>query len=302
LILDILSRNKSKATFYLNAYEIAKYGEKDIKEIAQEILLKGQDLQLHTHPDSMYGKYQISLFDVDKQEEILRKGKELIFLWTGNNVVAHRAGGYSGNSDTIEALKRTGFSADSSLSPAAFSPLSKEGFSDNDVRWMNGILELPVTYFTQFKLFNWESKRILDIESSSLSEIIDVLNQMADKNSCTINIMMHSFSITRYGYPDQRVIEKLDDLLKFIDRNPKLQAISTKEFVELYSNNNISCISTPDFIPHTGIISAYLRSWERFSDGWKNVVFALSIPILSLLTFMSVLLIRSKLIKILFRR
>ncbi len=291
LILNILQDNKSKATFYLNVYEITKHGEEEIKRIASEIVSQNQDLQLHTHPMPMYGKYGMSLFKSSEQEKILRKGKELLYKWTGKNVVAHRAGGYLGNTDTIHALKEVGIYVDSSLSPASFSPLFKEGYNANDIIDIEGVLELPVTYFNQLKFMGWESKRFLDIESSSLNELKSVLDDMAEKGSCAINIMMHSFSITRYGYPDERVSRKLDALLKYINEHPKLTTTNTESFYKAYKENKLSCNPQPEFVPYTGVVLTYLRSWERFTDGWKNIVVALSVPSLIVIFAVGLMLI-----------
>ncbi|NOR68344.1 MAG: polysaccharide deacetylase family protein [Methylomarinum sp.] len=290
LILDILDRNQSKATFYLNVYEIAKYGEHDIKKIAETIVAKEQDIQLHTHPEHMYGKHGMTLFKPDKQEQIIRKGKELLEQWTKKTIIAHRAGAFLANSDTLSALIKTGISVDASLNPAFNSPLYQEGYQYNDIVMINDTFEIPVTYYTQLKFMDWESKRHLDIESSSLSELKSVLDQMAEQDSCAANIMMHSFSITRFGYPDQRIVSKLDALLQYIKSHPKLTTSNTEDFFEAYKNNSLSCSATPDFVAHTGVIYTYLRSWERFGDGWKNIVFALSVPAFILLIVIITLL------------
>ena len=289
-IIEILRKNNAKATFFLNVYEIEKYGEKPIKGIAREIVNNGQDLQLHTHPKPMYGKSQLSNFGFEKQVEILSKGKELIHEWTGENVIAHRAGDYSADINTIRALKHVGIFVDSSLSPAWSSPLYKEGYSSNDISVIEGALEIPITYFSQVKIGDWKSIKFLDINSSSLQEIKTVLTKMADKGACTVNIMMHSCSFTKYGYPDQEIIDKLNTVLKFVNNHPKLATSSVRNFVDLYNRNHLTCTPIPEFVPHTGIIQTYCRSWEKFGYGWKNIAFALSMPVL-LISLLAVIII-----------
>ncbi|HYE37871.1 polysaccharide deacetylase family protein [Methylocaldum sp.] len=278
-ILELLARNGSKATFYLNVYEIAKFGDEDIKGIAQKIVAEGQDLELHTHPSPMYDEIGMSLFSLEEQEEILRKGKDLIREWTGKEPIAHRAGAYMANSNTLRALKKLGMSVDSSLSPAYGSvALLKEGYNGNDIQEIEGILEIPITYFKQMKLGSWESKRFLDVESSSLAEMKDVLDEMAENDACAVNIMMHSFSLNRYGKPDERVVDKLDALLKYVNEHPKLQSANAVDFYNAYRDKKLSCTPKRDLVPYTGFVLTYLRAWERFDDGWKNIAFALSLP------------------------
>jgi len=292
LILDIFQENNAKTTFYLNVYEMSKHGESAIRQVAEEIVNRGQSLELHTHPAPMFGRARMVSYDSNKQEEIIRKGQQLILEWTGRNVIAHRAGAYYGNTDTIHAVKRAGIFVDASLSPASLSPLYKEGYAGNDAFEIDGVLELPLTYFTQLKFNDWQSTRFLDIESTSLRELKSVLDAMAEKGSCMANIMMHSFSFTRYGYPDERISKKLDALLKYIQEHPKLTTTDTESFFKAYKDNSLSCEPTPEFVPHTGIILTYLRSWERFNDGWKNRVLALSIPALIGFLLLSALLWR----------
>ncbi|MDH5189773.1 MAG: polysaccharide deacetylase family protein [Gammaproteobacteria bacterium] len=279
-ILDILKKYNAKATFYLNVYEIAEHGEKPIKDIAQKILAYGQDLQLHTHLLPMYGKAALSHFELDKQIEILGKGKLLIKEWTGYDVVAHRAGAYKANMDTMTALAKNNIFIDSSLSPASKppSPLSRKGYLFNDISEIAGITQLPITYFEQLRIGNWSSKRFLDIESVSLSELKNILNQFSKEGTCTANIMMHSFSFIRFGYPDIKTVERLDKLLEFISSNNSFTTNNVKDFISSYKNGELNCTPTPDFVPYTGFISTYLRSWERINEGWKNIVFALGVP------------------------
>ncbi len=292
LMLKILKERNAAATFYLNVYETAKYGDRELKAIASEIVSNGQDLQLHTHPQPMYGKPGMSDFDLSKQIEIIEDGKKLIQSWSGTSVIAHRAGAYMGNTQTVRAVRAAGLVVDASLSPASDSPLSREGHLANDMTEVEGVLELPLTYFAQVEVGPWRSVRFLDIESSSLSEIKNVLRQMADKRACAINIMMHSFSFTRYGRPDEAVIQKLGLLLDFIGRSPDLRLVDTRTFVDLYRSKQLDCIAAPDFVPATGIVSTYLRSWERITDGWKNVAVALGVPMLALFALGLLMLLR----------
>lgn len=275
-IIDILDKYNAKATFYLNVYEIAKHGEEPIRKVAQEIVARGQDIQLHTHPKPMYGKAWMSNYTFKDQVKIIKKGKELIKQWTRVDVVSHRAGAYLGNADTLKALTQSQILADSSLSPASNSPLYREGYISNDITSIGNVIEIPVTYFKQISIGHFESLRYLDIESSSFRELKSVIDQMEKQKSCAVNIMMHSFSFTRYGKPDYPVIKKLEDLLSYVNKKQNLKMSSTTELINSYQTNSLECVASPDFIPETGVLITYMRAWERFNYGWKNIVVALS--------------------------
>ena len=282
LMLKILKEKRASATFYLDVYETAKYGDGELKAIAAEILEDGQDLELHTHPGPMFGRPGMSDYDTNKQIEIIEAGKKLIQNWSGASVIAHRAGAYLANTETLRAVRAANLLVDASLSPASNSPLSREGHFTNDITEVEGVLELPLTYFSQVEIGPWHSFRFLDIESSSLREIKSVLRQMADKRACISNVMMHSFSFTRNGQPDEAVIQKLGLFLDFVNGDPDLKLVTTKEFAALYRSKRLDCVAAPDFVPSTGFVQTYLRSWERISDGWKNVAVALGTPMLTL--------------------
>ena len=293
-IIDILDKHGVKGTFYLNVYEMATHGESEMRKVARYIADSGHDLQLHTHPSTMYGK-PLNKFDKAEQLEILRKGRMLLEAWTGRIANAHRAGAYKANGETIQALKMEGFELDSSLSPASMSPLFKEGYDGNDVFEIDGIIEIPVSYFYQVRLGPFTSKRFLDIESTSMREFRKVLTEFVAHGSCAVNVMMHSFSLTRYGQPDSRVADKLNQLLEFIAEQDDLEAVSTDEFIERYKAHDLQCEGDPGFVPHTGFLMTYLRSWERIGEGWKNIVVAIGVPTLfGLMVFSSLFLYRKR--------
>lgn len=293
-ILDVLRQHHASATFYLNVYEAASFGEAPLRDVARKIVSAGQDLQLHTHPGPMFGRSHISDYDVREQYEILEKGKALIAEWTGRPVIAHRAGGFKANLDTLEAVARAGLEVDASLSPAGTCPLAAQGHRENDVVRHGPTLLLPVTYYTQVEGMGYRSLRFLDIESSSLAEIRHVLDVMAARRACAVNIMMHSFSLVRTGYLDARIANRLEAVLDYVAQRPELQLRTTREFLAAYQEDRLECTPQPGFVPYTGWLMTYARAWERIDDGWKNVLFAMAPPAatLSVLAILALLLSR----------
>jgi peptidoglycan/xylan/chitin deacetylase (PgdA/CDA1 family) len=167
-MMDMLDRHGFKGTFYLNVYEAAKHGEAIMAETARTIHGRGHDLQLHTHPQPMFGFETMQNADVEEQVGILNEGKDLIRRWTGKTVIAHRAGAFAANQDTLAACQRAGLVIDSSFSPVStLTDLSRQLPATNLPRVINGVVELPLTYFAQARVGNWQSLRYLDIEGTS---------------------------------------------------------------------------------------------------------------------------------------
>jgi peptidoglycan/xylan/chitin deacetylase (PgdA/CDA1 family) len=104
-------------TFFLNIYEYPRWGEVAMRDIAVKLQAAGQDVALHTHPETVYDPARSEMFQysLEEQTSIIRDGVRLLAAWTGRPVVAHRAGGYSADYRTLESLKRNGLRVDSSF-------------------------------------------------------------------------------------------------------------------------------------------------------------------------------------------
>lgn len=276
LILEVLKKHGAKATFYVTPYEYVN--ETDIADIARLIVRSGNSVQLHTHPEPMFGKLSMWAYDLNTQKEILGKGREMLEAWTGEKIIAHRAGAYTANRDTLAAARSLGIMVDSSLAPAQRSPLAQAGLLANDITEIDGTTELPVTYYAQVRLPGFQSLRALDIESSTGTEIERVLEQMAAQGACTVNIMMHSFSFTRYGRRDEHIVGRLGQVLDFIAAHPQLRVATVPEFIAGRASHPASCTPATGFVPVTGLWTTYLRAWERLSEGGVNIVVALAPP------------------------
>src|SRR6185503_8526006 len=63
-------------TFFLNVYEHRQWGEAAMARLAAGLRDAGQDVALHTHPDSAYDTARPGMFqyDLDAQTSIVRDG------------------------------------------------------------------------------------------------------------------------------------------------------------------------------------------------------------------------------------
>jgi len=283
-IMDILEAHGAKGTFYVNVYEAEKHGEEAIAQVITAVHERGHDVQLHTHPQHKYGIHKLTRADLARQQEILLWGKQFIEKQTGTAVIAHRAGAFAANLDTIEALRRIGLKVDASLSPISnASHLSQQVGARNRPFILNGILELPITYYTQGRVATYQSNRTLDIEASSLRELKEVVRQAQEADVSAVNVLMHSFSFVRNGRPDIALEERIDRFLGFLGTQHGVVVSTTKQFYE-YWNSRIAPSSEPEqFVPTTGWWLTYLRAVEEAGNGWKNTVVAAAPPALMIL-------------------
>lgn len=299
-IMDMLDKYNIKGTFFVNVYESAKFGDEALKNVCLEITRRKHDLGLHTHPQVMFPKiYGMQNGTLAEQSEIIRTGKELIRKWTGKEVIAHRAGAYLSNHDTLKALSENGILFDSSTSYAyrriqnlkhPISTINKIIITDSG---QQKTIEIPVTIYGEFKFMNFVDIRVLDMESTSLVEFKEILKAAIKNDVKTVVIMSHSFSFIRYNKSARKRLEKkLDLLLSYIKSQKMLDAITFTEFSNRYKENQVT-LEGEDFLPITGVWLAYLRSWERLQEGYANIFFAIA-PIILFSTIVFILAYKFK--------
>lgn len=282
-IMDVLDSRGVKGTFFLTPYEAADYGEEEIAGIARRIHERGHDLQLHTHPKVMFGFHDMSDAAIGDQIEVLRKGREMLERWSGKTVIAHRAGAYGANLDTIAACARMGLAVDASFCPAVPTALSGQLAPTN--RWFrrDGVVMLPVTYYAQARLGTRRFHRILDLEASSLRELKNVVRQARDLSLESVNVMMHSFSLVRYGRPDRGTLRRFERLLDFLVDEPGIAVSTVSSFFEIVRDRPAPSAGPGERPPYTGWWLTYLRALEDIDKGRVNWVIGLAPLILLLL-------------------
>lgn len=274
-IMGILEEHGARGTFFLNVYEIAKWGEDVVRAAAWLIHERGHDLELHTHPRAMFGVYGMSRASLEKQRVILEKGIELIEGWTGKKVVAHRAGAFAANVDTVQAVAAAGLQADCSLSAGSrvLVPLVAEIGASNIAQRVKNAWEIPATSFDQFRFGPWHSRRILDIEGCSLPEIKRVVRWAIRHRLPTVCILMHSFSLSRHGKPNHRVEQRLSALLAWLRKQDGI-VVGTIE--QVCRGLDAEALPAPvDSIPATGAWLTWFRAVASWNDGWKNLLVAI---------------------------
>jgi peptidoglycan/xylan/chitin deacetylase (PgdA/CDA1 family) len=151
-IARMLKNRGLAGTFFLNIYEYPRWGEAALRDIAVKLQVAGQDIALHTHPESAYdpARSEMHQYSLEEQTSIIRDGVGLLTAWTGRPVVAHRAGNYSADARTLKALKRIGIRVDSSFfwrNPGH--RLDELGLSRNFPSPLGSLTEIPVTVYTR---------------------------------------------------------------------------------------------------------------------------------------------------------
>ena len=277
-MMDILDQHGVKGTFFVNVYEAPKHGSEAMREVCCVIHQRGHDLELHTHPKPMFGVSYMQMTDLAAQTQILARGKSMIREWTGVDVVAHRAGSYMANFDTVRACGQAGIPVECSYNIVwSASDLGRAGLTQNAPVVYEGVLVVPVSAYVQASVGGWRSMRFLDIESSSPDEIRRVVSELKGHDVRTAVIMMHSFSFVRFGKPNLRAENSLEKVLDAFALDPDVRIVTARQLHDIWRANP-GALQGGDYLPTTGWWMTYCRAWQRLDEGWKNVAVAAAPP------------------------
>ncbi|MBX7033081.1 polysaccharide deacetylase, partial [Alcaligenes faecalis] len=131
----------------------------ELKEVVHWLDEQGQDVQLHTHPeylpDSFWKEHGLSnrpqymnqYTEQARAEFVFKHFAGLMSEVTGKPVLAHRAGSFRWNADTIRALKAVGIplSFNNSVCAVHNNQCIYSKPTNNPFVWSNGVIEVPMT-------------------------------------------------------------------------------------------------------------------------------------------------------------
>lgn len=262
-ILEICDSYHIKITFFLSVFDCGKYGKKALETICRIIKEKGYDIQLHTHPRRSYDKdrREMYLYSLDEQIKIVKEGKELIKEWTGEYPIAHRAGAYGINEDTLRALQVNNIPIDSSMFFSC--PNCKVTWTRNKVVEKDSLIEIPVTVFSRKCYVNLGHIKIpfcnnyyvkTDIDWATLDELKFFVQEAKNHDIRVMNLFMHSYSLVKFDKnfshlePDYDDIEKLQSFLDYASNDEDIELITIKEFYNRYQGNSDE-FEGSDYVP-----------------------------------------------------
>ncbi|WEU41075.1 MAG: polysaccharide deacetylase family protein [Candidatus Odinarchaeum yellowstonii] len=244
-IIEILDSYNFKAEFFVDVYESKVFGEYNFELLCKNIKNSGHGVQLHTHPSYAYSNEKTNMhqYSLEEQIKIIRDGKNLIKKWIAQEPIAHRAGNYGADNNTLQALNCNGIRIDSSYfhnHPNCKIQLK----TINEPVLLNNVLEIPITVFRRgLEIFNFQLPLLknwykLDINYLSLKHLKKAVAYFNKKLKYII-LFLHSSSFIlrdppyhRNLKPDTATLEKFNKLLDFI----KKMDINCILFREILSN------------------------------------------------------------------
>jgi hypothetical protein len=302
-IMDLCDARGVKATFFVDVYEAAKYGEEAMCEVCRVITDRGHDVQLHAHPDQAYDAHRRYMADYSRQEQsdIIRQGLEWVEKWTGKRPVAFRAGGYGANQDTLLALRDNNIYVDASMFYRRRQcALNGVVPTRNKVVEVEGVMQIPTTVYQTFRFRKFERFEKVDVDACSLSELVWAFDAMATAGVTPVILFLHSHTFVRHrgdytGFsPELHDVVKFDALLERLTGDPRFTFVTIAELAsrreELLSSGTDTVPTYDNFVLMW--VNTFRRAWGRTRTSRRALGFVLitiSLVVVAL-CFVSVLL------------
>lgn len=285
LIMDIADACNIPLTFFVEVLNKHYFGEAESREVCRYIIDRGHDVQLHLHPNylnftqSEPGKLHFPgnmfCYQLEKQIELIKQGKELLARYGVGHPVAFRAGNFGADMNTLTALKVNDFFVDSSYNKYYLGNNCKLGdLKINDACKVGSVWEFPITNFREFPLWNHDRTRPLDINGVSFYEMQNVLEQATNCRLKNITILLHSFSFIKpkdaqynKAKPRWRIIKRFKQLCEHLHSHSDIYRVRTFGSLTKEELENINESASDNFPPVPSVFSL-IRAREQI---WDNL-------------------------------
>ena len=252
LIMDILEKYGLKGVFFLETEARHYFGEEEIISIAKHIQDRGNEIQLHTHPNyrSFTEGRRVSddmrRFPCEGQAKIIRESLEFLCSYGFRDILAYRSGGFYSNLDTIKALENSGvrYSANYNLANPNCSYIEKYPLR-NDIFRIGDVFEVPVTCFKELQIRKeWNSFQLSALSFDEFKCALEFYRRIGTNVVC---LLTHSFEFVRaYDIqfskmiPNKVFINRFDNICRYLaDNDGEYKVINYEELDQLVNNNGI---------------------------------------------------------------
>ncbi|MEZ4369851.1 MAG: hypothetical protein R3B07_03470 [Polyangiaceae bacterium] len=234
LIMSELEAYGMRGTFYTEAIGAHHFGKAGLREVCQQMLSRGHDVQLHVHPVQRRALLEggkpsasdnISAYPLAEQTALLSEGMDLL-AEAGvprESIRSYRAGNFGASNLTWQAMAQAGLTLSSNYNPCYFdincemrSPDALAGLFRTEI---DGVWELPITNFRQ----PGGGHRHLQVMAVSLAEMIHSLRACRARGIRHVTFVTHSFEFFhidsiegRRGHKNLINIARLRGLLEYL--------------------------------------------------------------------------------------
>lgn len=204
LLMNELEACGLRGTFFTEALGSHSFGRAGLAEACDEMVRRGHDVELHTHPIQRVADYRtrgqapakddIGAYDIDTQTKLLQEGARILEECGVPKIRGFRAGNFGANNGTWEAMARAGLVVSSNYNPCYFEKNCKmrfDGAGSGLFLAPHGVWELPISTFVE----RGGGQRHVQITAISLAETVDYLEKARALGIPEVTVVTHSFEL-----------------------------------------------------------------------------------------------------------
>ena len=227
--LKLLNEHGLKAIFFVEPLFSTRFGRDALQEVVGLVHEANQSVELHLHPEWTDESKQtifphikekrehLKYFTYEEQSKLISLGIELLKDAGCEDLIAFRAGSFGANDDTVKAVLACGLNIDSSYN---FCIPECEIKSFHDIHQpvkQEGIIEAPVTTFTD----GTGHRRHAQLTACSFSELKSSMEQAYKQQWQSYVLLSHSFELLKPDFSDRDkcVVKRFEKLCGFLSKN-----------------------------------------------------------------------------------
>lgn len=244
-IMEALEARQQRATFFLEPLGAHAFGRDGLAEVAQQMMKRGHDVQLHLHPVQRDARYKshgrspapddMADYDRETQTALLVEGTRML-AEAGvprERLVAFRAGNFGANNDTWGAMRDAGLVLSSNYNPGYFDKrcqMRRADASPGLFQVEPGLWELPISNMVE------ASGRLRHVQITALSseEMMAYLLEARRIGLGEVTLVTHSFEFCHIdsiekatGRPNRVNVRRLEALTRFLHERRDLFEVDT---------------------------------------------------------------------------
>jgi hypothetical protein len=229
--IDLLNAHDLKAVFFVESLFASVVGAEPLRQIVSMIEGRGQEVQLHLHPEWLRHMRPplvpdrrteyLKDYTEDEQAELVAAALANLRAAGASNVTAFRAGNYGANFDTLRALARVGLPVDMSHNHCyrhSACDMPTDDLLLQPCR-LFGVHEFPITFFRDYP----GHFRHVQLCACSSGELENALLTAWRQGWHSLVLVSHSFELLkdrkrhdRPQAPDWFVIRRFERLCRFL--------------------------------------------------------------------------------------
>jgi hypothetical protein len=241
------------------------------------LVSRGHDVQLHPHTETFDpARPFLNMYTKEEKKRIIAKGIENLVKAGAARPIAHRAGGFSIDQETLELLPEFGIHLDSSVFPLWTA--SKVPLPDSDLNRlvrMKGVYEFPVTLIQMVPLVGYRGMTPLSLDTTIWEQQECALRQAAVRGLPLVTILAHYHSLytcTSSGIPyepfkaicrNEGNYEAFNNILRMLATDKRFRVVTASQLWEIV-NRNPETLQGEAFLPYPGLWLTYLKAFKHF--------------------------------------